>query len=232
MPPRAVLFDLDNTLIHRSLGHASYARRFVDDFRSQLEDRVDATEVEEVIVRQDCGGYLPVDSPYSSIKQAVVAGLVEELAWKVVPDRARVLEHWIEISPTCVVEMPGARAIIASLVQRGVAIGIVSNGAERTRKMSVAALGILEHIDILQSSERAGISKPDPCIFSQTARLLGVEPGQCWFVGDHPENDVAGAAAAGMRAIWLTGFHPWPSGRDLPKSRVNALLELIPLLQS
>jgi len=35
-----------------------------------------------------------------------------------------------------------------------------------------------------------------------------VQPEQCLYIGDHPVNDVQGATAAGMHALWMQGFHP------------------------
>jgi len=232
MHPRAVLFDLDNTLIHRNLGFAAYARRFVVDFRASLAESETAESVAAVIMRQDCGGYLPPGSLFTSIKQAVTVGLVDEIAWKHIPSRERILAHWIDLSPTHVVEMPGALSVIDGLVERGLAVGIVSNGAERTRRMAVDALGIGKAVGSLLSSERAGVRKPDTRIFAIAAQELGVEPGECWFVGDHPVNDIGGAMATGMQAIWLKGFHDWPRDRGQPPLSVDSLLELLPLLHS
>jgi putative hydrolase of the HAD superfamily len=51
-------------------------------------------------------------------------------------------------------------------------------------------------------SDAEGISKPDRQIFHRALDRLNTDPAQAVFVGDHPEVDVAGARAAGMRAIW------------------------------
>jgi FMN phosphatase YigB (HAD superfamily) len=32
---------------------------------------------------------------------------------------------------------------------------------------------------------------------------LGCEPDRAWFVGDHPEQDIRGAAAAGLTTFWV-----------------------------
>ena len=183
-------------------------------------------------MRQDCGGYLPSGSPFTSIKQAVSVGLINELAWTDAPPVERILAHWSDLSPTHVVEMPGALAAIDDLVGRGLAVGIVSNGAERTRRMAVDALGIGPFVQSLLSSERAGVRKPDTRIFAIAAQELGVEPSECWFVGDHPVNDIGGALATGMHAVWLKGFHDWPHVRERPPMSVDSLQELLPLLSS
>jgi putative hydrolase of the HAD superfamily len=56
-------------------------------------------------------------------------------------------------------------------------------------------------------SEAVGVKKPDARIFAQALAAVGCRASQAWFVGDHPVNDVLGAAAVGLRPIWLTGVH-------------------------
>lgn len=46
-------------------------------------------------------------------------------------------------------------------------------------------------------------------------------------VGDHPVNDVLGAAAVGLRPIWLTGVHPWPKDQPEPEWQIASLVELV-----
>jgi putative hydrolase of the HAD superfamily len=47
----------------------------------------------------------------------------------------------------------------------------------------------------------AGAAKPDPRIFQLALRRIGVSPGDALFVGDDPEEDLAGARAAGLTAV-------------------------------
>jgi FMN phosphatase YigB (HAD superfamily) len=49
------------------------------------------------------------------------------------------------------------------------------------------------------------------------------------FVDDHPVNDIQGAREAGMRTIWLTRFHGWPSD-GVSTTTIAPLSELAPLL--
>ncbi|MEK7621358.1 MAG: HAD family phosphatase [Patescibacteria group bacterium] len=54
--------------------------------------------------------------------------------------------------------------------------------------------------DVVVQSGDEGVTKPHPQIFELAAERLGLEPEQCLFVDDLPEN-VAGADAAGMPGI-------------------------------
>jgi FMN hydrolase / 5-amino-6-(5-phospho-D-ribitylamino)uracil phosphatase len=65
-----------------------------------------------------------------------------------------------------------------------------------------------------------GIHKPDPAIYTLAAELLGVDPGACLHVGDHPHEDVDAARRAGMRTVWLNrGGCDWPA--DLPPAEAE-----------
>lgn len=228
MIPDAIFFDLDNTLAHRDLGIASYAGRFAQDFAARLVD-TDAAAIAALIIARDNGGYGIVGSLFATLREDIVAALATRLNWREPATPAELLDHWIAFFPLHAVEMPGAWAVLDRLAAMGIAIGIVSNGAEASRRELVQRLGFDRRIRTLVSSERAGARKPDIRIFELAARELDVAADRCWFVGDHPVNDIQGARAAGMRAIWLAGFHRWPDDGVAPTT-IAALSELEPLL--
>lgn len=61
------------------------------------------------------------------------------------------------------------------------------------------------------SAISVGAAKPDPRIYHAAIDAAGVAPHEIVHIGDHPEQDVAAAAAVGMRTVWVnfTG-QPWP----------------------
>ena len=75
---------------------------------------------------------------------------------------------------------------------------------------SETARGLLEdanlspHFQACVISDEVGIRKPRPEIFEEVAKRLDVPPNEILHVGDNLEADVGGAAAAGMRTVWLT----------------------------
>ena len=211
MTPQGILFDLDNTLAHRDWSIASYARRFARDFGDHL-DEVDADVIAALMMERDNGGYGIADSPFPTVRDDVAHALAMRLCWQAEPEGDELVRHWFAHFPAHSVEMPGATAVLERMATAGLRVGIVSNGAEASRRELARCLGFDRRIATLVSSERAGMNKPDPRIFALAAAELGVATDQCWFVGDHPVNDVAGAHAAGMRALWLSGFHHWPDG--------------------
>ncbi|WP_434632231.1 HAD family hydrolase [Chromobacterium sp. CV08] len=227
--PRAVFFDLDNTLVHRNDSIDLYALQFWHDFGHAIGSG-GAGQAAEMVKRCDNGGYLPAGSPHGSIKQAVSHGLKTAIAWRQPVTQEALLAHWERYNAVCTAAMPGAAEAIAYLRGNRVRIGVISNGSHRTRLEKVARLPFASAIELTISSESAGVKKPDAAIFRAAAEALGVAPGECCYVGDHPVNDVQGGERAGMTPVWLSGFHPWPEAMARPSLPISSLFQLAEVL--
>ncbi len=94
--------------------------------------------------------------------------------------------------------------LLGSLAQR-VQLGLCSNFSH-----SVTAITILEdyglhsHLDAIVISEEVGFRKPRMEIFQAVLDELAVERHEVLYVGDSLGADVAGAAAMGIRSVWIT----------------------------
>ncbi|MHB8836987.1 MAG: HAD-IA family hydrolase [Candidatus Methylomirabilia bacterium] len=111
----------------------------------------------------------------------------------------------------------GAVETLRTLKARGLKIALVSNFDRRLHRV-VAELGLRPFFDAVTVSSEAGWAKPSPRIYAAALGALGVEPGTALMVGDRPREDVAGAAAAGLRALLYDprGRAPGPGAiRDL-----------------
>jgi putative hydrolase of the HAD superfamily len=95
-----------------------------------------------------------------------------------------------------------AAPAMRGLRDRGLRLAVVSNWDCSLREVLDAA-GLLELVDAVVASAEAGAAKPDPAPFRAALGALGLEPGEVVHVGDSEDNDVAGAEAAGIRAILL-----------------------------
>jgi putative hydrolase of the HAD superfamily len=95
-----------------------------------------------------------------------------------------------------------ARPALDSLRKEGLKLICVSN-------WDISLPEVLERCDLADSldgvvtSAGSGARKPDPAIFVEALALADCEPGEALHVGDTVAEDVAGAAAAGIRALHL-----------------------------
>jgi putative hydrolase of the HAD superfamily len=95
---------------------------------------------------------------------------------------------------------PDALEGLAELRSRGHRLVVVSNW-DCSLPHWLGSTGLLELVDGVVTSAEVGAAKPDPKVFQRALVLAGVDGAGAVHVGDSIENDVAGARAAGIRAI-------------------------------
>lgn len=95
-------------------------------------------------------------------------------------------------------------AILASLAIDH-RLGICSNFTHAaTARAILREVGFDRHLSSIVISEEVGIRKPRAEIFESVIEALGMAPSEILYVGDDLRADVQGAAAVGMRTVWLT----------------------------
>jgi putative hydrolase of the HAD superfamily len=97
---------------------------------------------------------------------------------------------------------PDAGPVLAECRRRGVVTGIVSNWDSRLEGIC-RGLDLSGRLDFILYSALAGVAKPNPRIFELALARAGVAPDRVLHVGDSLADDVAGARAAGLDALWL-----------------------------
>jgi putative hydrolase of the HAD superfamily len=114
---------------------------------------------------------------------------------------------------------------LRDLHARGVTVVVASNW-DCSLPDWLRPTGILEWIDGVVTSAEVGAAKPNPRVFERALGIAGVEPGEALHVGDKVDNDVEGAAAAGIRAVLIQREGDPPPGVDA----IRSLSELPALL--
>ena len=221
--PQAILFDLDETLTDRTRSIFQYAERFRCDFADHLASTAVSTIV-EAILRADVRGYRPREEIWRDFSQ--------RLPWRTVPHVSHLRRHWETCFPLAIAAREGLEETLSALSALGIRLGIVTNGEVQFQAPKITQLAIGRYLSTIVISEAVQVQKPDPRIFVHALSEIGCQASETWFVGDHPVNDVLGAAAVGLRAIWLTGVCPWPADRPAPQWQIATLGELVDLVHS
>lgn len=186
MPLKAILFDLDNTLIDRDAAVAAWLATLVP------ADRVGP------LVELDRGSYSPREAVFAAI--AAAAGTTPAEAHR----------RFLDEMPEHVRLRPDADELLACL---SVPALLVTNGPSRFQRAKVVKVGLDHRMAGFVVSSEVGVEKPDPAIFRIALGLAGCAPDEALMVGDHPINDVAGAKAAGIAAVMVRNrwFAPPPA---------------------
>jgi phosphoglycolate phosphatase len=182
-PVRAVLFDLDGTL----LDTAPDMSAALNELR-RLEGRAP-------LAAQKIRGYVSHGST-----ALVRLGFPEAVDQAFEALRARFLEIYSRCLARDTRLFPGAAELLGHLEHHGVRWGVVTNKPGWLTEPLLALMGLRTRAGVIVSGDTLPERKPHPGPLLYAAEQLHVAPAQCLFVGD-AERDVLAARAAGMRAL-------------------------------
>ncbi|WUS99724.1 HAD family hydrolase [Streptomyces sp. NBC_00708] len=94
----------------------------------------------------------------------------------------------------------GVLDVLGSLRSAGVRLGIITNGPGGMQNAKCARLGLTAAVDAVVTSQDARRTKPDAAVFHMALDRLNTSPERGVVVGDSWENDVLGAIRAGVGA--------------------------------
>jgi len=219
---RAVLFDLDDTLVdHRHAANAAMTgvrERFPVFASVPLADlAAEHHRILELLHREVALGTLDVAHARIERYRRLLAfvdgdeghaGAAAELHRRVYQASRR--------------RVDGALEVLA-LIARERPIAVVTNNtvAEQTEKL--ATFGLALYVTALVTSQEIGAAKPDRRIFAAALERVACDAGEAVMVGDSWTHDVEGARAAGIAAVWLDR-----DGGSLPAADVPVLTSLLP----
>lgn len=188
--PRAVLFDLDGTLIDSRKDIAAACNHVLE------------WAGREPLPLATISGFVG-DGARSLIARAFgISATAPEIEALFVEWERFYIAHPVDHTRL----MPGALAALTALSARNVPIGIVTNKARQVTLAIIEALSISSSIQALYAGGD-GPLKPDPEPIHVLAKALQVPVGELWVIGDGTQ-DILAARAAGAHAIAIAGgFH-------------------------
>jgi 2-phosphoglycolate phosphatase len=134
------------------------------------------------------------------------AGLIK-LGFNVRPDsakfpplRAAFLAHYTANICAHTTLFPGMAELVNSLEQRGLPWGIVTNKPHRFTQPLMQAIGYAERAACLVSGDTCAHAKPHPEPLLHAAKIIGVAPQDCLYLGDD-KRDIDAGRAAGMKSL-------------------------------
>lgn len=189
-------WDLDNTLLNREPAVRTFFLQWLTENATSPLSQEELQQRLETILFLDQGGYCDREAFFAETVR--IAGLPESEAGNL-----RLLFY--SDLPKFIGPDGAVIRLLSSLRQK-YRMALLTNGGSVFQRAKIRASGmegLFEPENILISSE-LGFEKPEPQAFQAVLDRLDCEPDEVLFVGDHAVNDIAGAAAAGMRTCWVS----------------------------
>ncbi len=219
---KAVLFDLDNTLID-----------FMKVKRSSVDAAINAMLAAGVRVKKGRAEkvlyalYRKHGIEHQQIFQKFLREVLGRLDYKALAEgivayrktQAGILQPYSDVVPT-----------LRELRRRRLKLAIVSDAPRMRAWLRLVEMGLQSYFDVVVCFEDTGKYKHTGLPFKKALRLLQLKPEQCLMVGDWPERDIVGAKKLGIKTVFArygATRKVRKSGADFEASSIRHVIDAV-----
>lgn len=197
---KAVVFDLDNTVYDYDWCHnramnnlKEYACQKYKLCEFEFYEAFDKARKEVKEILGDTGAshnrMLYMQLFLENIKEKPTKGALElyNIYWDSMLSDMELFEYVI--------------TVLKDLQNRGITIGVLTDLTAQIQHRKIRKLNLIDFVDVLVTSEEAGVEKPSRIAFERIMNKLQCEADEVLMIGDSQEKDVDGAIQSGMHGL-------------------------------
>lgn len=222
MPIKAVIFDLDNTLVD-----------FMRVKRAAVSGAVDAMidaglkEPKDLAIKRIFNMYDREGIEDQRVFDKMLVETYGQIDYRIL---AAGILGYRRAKEGHLVLYPHVRNTIIELIRMSLKLGLVSDAPRMEAWMRLSSLGLDAFFDTVVTSEDTGKKKPDPAPFQLALTRLHTSAEEAIMIGDWAERDIVGAKALGMKTAFARygdDFNTKEAGADFELSDISELVEII-----
>jgi putative hydrolase of the HAD superfamily len=221
--PRAILFDLDDTILVAFGPAQSQWQRTIAVFADQLGP-IEATVIAAAIEAASTELWAdPARHKYwrhrtAAARRRIVATAFAALAaaGHPVPTEAigdALADAYNALHDEELSLFPDAHETLDRLKGLGIKLALITNGAAEPQRAKVVRFALEHRFDHIQIEGEHGFGKPEERAYNHAMEVLGVGSDETWMVGDNLEWEIVAPQRLGIYAIWHDGY-----GVGLPRN--------------
>ncbi|MCK4859335.1 MAG: HAD-IA family hydrolase, partial [Candidatus Omnitrophica bacterium] len=218
---KAVIFDLDNTLVD-FLKMKKLSCRAAIDAMIGAGLNVEHEKAIKVLFE--------LYDKYGLEEKTIFQKFLKKLTGKV---NYRILANGIaayrRVRSGFLEPYPNVDYILLKLKSRGIKLGIVTDAPKLKAWVRLASMKLSNYFDVVIAFEDTKKLKPSKLPFKAALKELRLNPSECLMVGDWPERDIKGAKKLGMRTCFARYGNPKvkKSNADYEISNIKMILDII-----
>ena len=196
---KAVLIDVDNTLLDFHLGSKVIMQQLFDEYNYPFTEEIYTTyiEVNDILWAKYELGEVTREEIYAS-------------RWKTVFQRLGISINstefeakYLEGLKTSAEKIDGAEELMEYLSSK-YPVYVGSNATQERQELRLEKAGLTKYITDIYTSEKLGTSKPSADFFEICLKKMGgFKPDEVMVIGDSITADINGGASCGMKTCWF-----------------------------
>lgn len=217
---KAIVFDLDDTLYdEKKFVHAGFltvAKKISENYPVKRE--VLYVDMLDLLTNQGRGKIFDEALKKNGIYNT---RLVEEMV-SIYRNHKPPLEVYPDVFPT-----------LDSLREKGIIIGIITDGLHTVQKNKVSSLNLNKHTDFIYYTDELGVglSKPHPFVFEKVLKTFGLYGNEAMYIGNDPIKDFTGANEVGMFTCHISRQGVIEECRCNASFHITSLIEIRGIIQ-
>ena len=192
LPLRAVIFDLDGTLINSAIPFREMKRKVITFLQ--------ANGVEERLLKEDMLSTEIIDLAAGCLQRK---GSSENQVSEVLAQVSNIMNE-VELQSTGNATLiEGVPQTLLVLKERGLKLGVMTRGCREYTRKILTKFGLSRYFDAIAARDDVDQPKPNPEHAFHVLKLLGVKAQETLFVGDH-WSDAECAKQAGLNFVFVS----------------------------
>ncbi len=196
---KAVIFDLDNTLLDfwkvKTMSISAATKAMIDAGLDLPEDEI--RKGLDVIYKKH-------GMEYEYIFEEYMKEFMGEIDWKIV---ANAIIAYRKVRDSFMEPYPGVSTTLLKMKKMGMQLAIVTDAISLKAWLRLTAMRLDDYFDVVVTYDDTKEYKPNELPFKKALGKLGVDPKETLMVGDNIERDMVGAKNLGMKTCFAKYGH-------------------------
>ena len=206
--PKAILFDLDDTIIAFTEGAEPTWRTIAYQFADKLSGTTPAALLEALNNSRssfwaDPERHREGRMNLVAARRRITANALATLGCSEESLSMEIADSYDQLREESIRLFPGAIETLISLTEKGIRLALVTNGSIDTQRAKIERFNLAQYFEVILIEGEFGLGKPDERVYLEVLVRLGVGPEDTWMIGDNLEWDVEQPQRLGLTAIWV-----------------------------
>ena len=206
--PKAILLDLDDTIVALSGSADPCWRQVCERFSGQVEGLTpqtlfDAIKESRAWFWSDSQRHQRGRMDLHAARREIVAHAFDRLGIYTPELANEIADAYSRERDAGIYLLPGAVEALRHFRERGILLALITNGSADSQRHKIERFGLAPFFDFIVIEGEFGTGKPDERVYAHALARLGLPPEEVWMVGDNLEWDVIAPQRLGLTAIWV-----------------------------